>query len=44
MTKMNFILADEFVDEVWGKIGTPERDRMEEKIKEKVKSQMTTQR
>lgn len=41
---MNFTPADEFIDEVWGKIGTPERDKMEEQVKEKVKSQMTTQR
>ena len=26
MAKMNFTPADEFVDEVWGKIGTPERN------------------
>jgi hypothetical protein len=41
---MNFTPADEFVDEVCGKIGTPERDKMEEQVKEEVKSQMTTQR
>ena len=26
MAKMNFTPADDLVDEVWGKIGTPERD------------------
>ena len=31
MAKMNFTPADDLVDEVWGKIGTPERDAMEAK-------------
>jgi hypothetical protein len=38
MTKMNFTPADEFVDEVWGKIGTPERNKMEEQVKEEANS------
>lgn len=38
MAKMNFKPADEFVDEVWGKIGTPERNKMEEQVKEEVNS------
>ena len=33
---MNFTPADDFVDEVWGKVGTPERDKMEEQVKEEV--------
>ena len=36
MAKMNFTPADDLVDEVWGKIGTPERDAMEAKLKEEV--------
>lgn len=34
MTKMKFTPADDLVDEVWGKVGTPERDAMEARIKE----------
>ena len=29
MGKMTFRSSDQLVDDVWGKIGTPERDRME---------------
>ena len=36
MTKMTFTPADNLVDEVWGKIGTPERDAMEAQLKEEV--------
>ena len=36
MTKMNFTPADDLVDEVWGKVGTPERDTMEAQLKEDV--------
>lgn len=36
MAKMNLTPASELVDEVWGKIGTPERDEMEEQLKEKL--------
>lgn len=34
MAKMNLTPASELVDEVWGKIGTPERDAMEAQLKE----------
>lgn len=34
MTKMNLTPASELVDEIWGKIGTPERDAMEAKLTE----------
>ena len=33
---MNFTPADDYIDEVWGKIGSPERDKMEEQVKEEV--------
>lgn len=33
-SKMNLTPADDLVDEVWGKKGTPERDAMEAKLKE----------
>ena len=33
---MNFTPADDLVDEVWGKVGTPERDSMEAQLKEEV--------
>ena len=36
MAKMNFTPADDFVDEVWGKVGTPERDKMDDQVKEEV--------
>lgn len=36
MAKMNFTPADDLVDEVWGKVGTPERDEMEAQLKEEV--------
>lgn len=36
MTKMNFTPADDYIDEVWGKVGTPERDKMESQVKEKL--------
>lgn len=36
MAKMNYTPADEYVDEVWGKIGTPERDEMEARLREEV--------
>ena len=36
MTKMTFTPADNLVDEVWGKIGSPERDAMEAQLKEEV--------
>lgn len=36
MAKMNLTPASELVDEVWGKIGTPERDEMEAQLKEEL--------
>ena len=36
MGKMTFKPADCLVDDVWGKIGTPERDRMEADLKREV--------
>ena len=36
MTKITFTPADNLVDEVWGKIGTPEIDAMETQLKEEV--------
>lgn len=36
MAKMNLTPASELVDEVWGKIGTPERDKMETQLKEEL--------
>lgn len=38
MAKMNLSPASELVDEVWGKIGTPERDEMEARLKEEHES------
>ena len=35
---MNFTPADEYIDEVWGKTGTPERDNMEDQVKEELNS------
>ena len=29
MANMKFTPADELIDDVWGKVGTPERDAME---------------
>ena len=34
---MNFTPADDLVDEVWGKMGTPERNAMEAQLKEDIK-------
>lgn len=31
---MKFTPADELIDDVWGKVGTPERDAMEAQLKE----------
>lgn len=36
MTKMKFTPADNLVDDVWGKAGTPERDVMEAQLKDEV--------
>lgn len=35
---MNFTPADDLVDEVWGKVGTPERDAMEARLKEELQA------
>ena len=34
MAKMNFTLADKLIDDVWGMVGTPERDAMEAQLKD----------
>lgn len=34
MANMKFTSADELIDDVWGKVGTPERDAMEAQLKE----------
>ncbi len=36
MARMNLTPASELVDEVWGKVGTPERDEMEVQLKEEL--------
>ena len=36
MAKMNFTPADDMKDELWGPIGTPERDAMEAQLKEDI--------
>lgn len=36
MAKMNLTPASELVDEVWGKVGTLERDKMEARLKEEL--------
>lgn len=36
MGKMTFRSSDHLVDDVWGKIGTPQRDRMEAELKRDV--------
>lgn len=38
MTKMIFTPADEMKDELWGLIGTPERDAMEARLKEEIQA------
>lgn len=38
MAKMNFTPADEMRDELWGPIGTPERDAMEAQLKEDIQA------
>lgn len=35
---MTFTPADDLVDEVWGKVGTPERDAMEAQLKEEAQA------
>lgn len=34
MAKMDFTPADDLVDEIWGKVGTPQRDAMEVQLEE----------
>lgn len=36
MAQMKFRKADALIDDVWGKVGTPERDAMEAQLKEEV--------
>lgn len=38
MAKMNFTPADKLIDDVWGKVGTPERDEMEARLKEEMQA------
>lgn len=38
MAKMKFTPADELIDAVWGKVGTPERDAMEVQLKEDIQA------
>lgn len=36
MAQMKFRKADALIDDVWGKVGSPERDAMEAQLKEEV--------
>lgn len=36
MAQMNLTPLSEIVDEVWGEVGTPERDQMEDQLKEEL--------
>lgn len=36
MAQMKFRKADTLIDDIWGKVGTPERDAMEAQLKEEV--------
>ena len=38
MAKMTFVPSDKLVDDVWGKVGTPERDTMEAQVKEEAQA------
>ena len=38
MAKMNFTPADALIDDVWGKVGTSERDAMEAQLKEETQA------
>ncbi|HJB44401.1 MAG TPA: helix-turn-helix domain-containing protein [Candidatus Coprenecus merdipullorum] len=38
MAKINFTPADDMKDELWGPIGTPERDAMEAQLKEDIQA------
>ncbi|WP_301096330.1 hypothetical protein [Bacteroides acidifaciens] len=35
MARVNLTPSSELVDEVWGKVGTPERDKMEAQLNKK---------
>ena len=35
---MNFTPADKLIDDVWGKVGSPERDAMEAQLKEDIQA------
>ena len=35
---MNYIPADDLIDDIWGKVGTPERDAMEAELKDDVQA------
>lgn len=35
---MNFTPADKLIDDVWGKVGTPERDAMEAQLREEMQA------
>ncbi len=38
MAKMKFKSANELIDDVWGKVGTAERDAMEAQLKEEIQA------
>lgn len=38
MAKMTFTPADKLIDDVWGKVGTPQRDAMEAQLKEELQA------
>ena len=38
MAKMKLIPSDALVNEVWGEVGTPKRDKMETRLKEEVEA------
>lgn len=38
MAQMNLTPLSDIVNEVWGEVGTPERDRMEAQLKEELLS------
>lgn len=40
MAQMNLTPLDSLVDDVWGKVGTPERDSMEKQLHEDVNLQI----
>lgn len=38
MAKMSFTSADKLIDDVWGPVGTPERDAMEAQLKDETQA------